>query len=117
MTGNTELHTILNTLGKAKALDILLTLKNGKKRWSKLLEILKDKKSLSYRIRELSDLGLIQVTVIHDTPTGTKFYELTPLGKKVVQLLEQIEKEFEEYHSKAPPKDPEKFINELLDDN
>ncbi len=25
-----------------------------------------------------------------------------------------IEKEFEKYHSKAPPKDPEEFIGELL---
>jgi len=95
---------------------LLLILKDGKKRWSKILEILKDKKSVSHRIRELVDLGLIQITIVHDTPAGTKYYELTPLGKKIVQLLEQIEKEFEEYHSKAPPKDPKKFINELLED-
>ncbi len=34
--------------------------------------------------------------------------------KKVVQLLEQIEKEFGKYHSQAPPKDPEKFVGEVL---
>ncbi|AKG92407.1 TPA_asm: winged helix-turn-helix transcriptional regulator [Geoglobus ahangari pleomorphic virus 1] len=111
------ISSIINTLSHSKSLDILFRLKDGGKRWSNLLEVAKDKKTLSHRIRELSNLGLIQIKLVFDTPTGSKIYELTPLGQKIVQLLEQMEKEFEDYYSKAPPKDPEKFINELLDDN
>ncbi len=83
-------------------------------RWGQL-EKLADKKTLSRSINELFDLGLIEATIVHDTPTGSKAYQPTPLGKKVVQLLEQIVMEFEEYHSKAPPKDPEEFIGELME--
>jgi len=108
------ISSIINILSHSKSLDILFRLKDGGKRWSNLLEVAKDKKTLSHRIRELSDLGLIQIKLTFDTPTGTKLYELTPLGKKVVQLLEQIEKEFEEYHSYLP-EEPEKFVNELLE--
>ncbi len=110
------ISSIINILSHSKSLDILFRLKDGSKRWSNLLEVAKDKKTLSHRIRELSDLGLIQIKLIFDTPTGTKLYELTPLGKKIVQLLEQVEKEFEEYHSHLP-KESDEFINELLEDN
>ncbi len=108
---------MINTLSRSKSLDILFKLKDGGKRWRNPLEVAKDKKTLSHRMRELSDLGLIQIKLVFDTPTGSKLYELTPLGQKIVQLLEQMEEEYERYHSKAPPKDPEKFINELLDDD
>lgn len=50
-------------------------------------------------IRELLNLGLIRVIIVHDTPTGSKAYELTPLGKKIVHHLEELEKEFKKYHS------------------
>ena len=109
------ISSIINILSHSKSLDILFRLKDGSKRWSNLLEVAKDKKTLSHRIRELSDLGLIQIKLIFDTPTGSKLYELTPLGQKIVQLLEQMEEEYERYHSKAPSKDPEEFIKELLE--
>ncbi len=53
-------------------------------------------------IQELLNLGLIKVVIIHDTPTGSKAYELTPLGKKIVQYIEEIEKEFEKSYSGLP---------------
>jgi DNA-binding HxlR family transcriptional regulator len=87
---------------------------SGSKRWSQLEKIV-DKKTLSNSINELFQLGLIQATIIHDTPTGSKAYELTPIGKKIISLIEEMEKEFKEFHSNAPPKDPEKFINESLE--
>ncbi len=107
---------IIKKISKKSNLTILLMLKDSPKRWSQLEKVIY-KKNLYQSINELFDLGLIEATIVHDTPTGSKAYQLTPLGKKVVQLLEQIEKEFEEYHSKAPPKDPKEFINELLDDD
>ncbi|AGK60968.1 transcriptional regulator, HxlR family [Archaeoglobus sulfaticallidus PM70-1] len=108
-----NLLEILKKLSKTGNFKILIALNDGSKRWSQL-EKLADKKTLSKSINELFDLGLIEATIIHDTPTGSKAYQLSPLGKKVVQLLEQIEKEFEEYHSHLP-KEPEKFVNELIE--
>ena len=104
---------LLKLLSKKANLTILLALKDGNKKWSELLTLLYPR-DLHNGLKELLDLGLIQIAIIRDSPTGTKYYELTPLGKKIVELIEEIEKEFEEYHSKAPPKDPEEFINELL---
>uniref|UniRef100_A0AAT9J7T3 HTH hxlR-type domain-containing protein n=1 Tax=Pleomorphic virus ThalV2 TaxID=3115753 RepID=A0AAT9J7T3_9VIRU len=105
---------LLKKLSKSGNYKTLFALKDGPKRWSDLLKIV-DQSTLSLSIRELSNLGLIQINLVFDTPTGSKAYQLSPLGKKVVQLLEQIEKEFEEYHSHLP-KEPDKFINELLED-
>jgi DNA-binding HxlR family transcriptional regulator len=104
----------IETLGKKGGFEILLLLKNSPKRWSYIENTIKDKRAMSYRIRELLKLGLIKVTIIYDTPTGTKAYELTPLGKKIVQLIEEMEKEFEKWHS-GLPKEPDKFIEEVLE--
>lgn len=108
-----DLLDLLKKLSKTGNLKILLTLNEGSKRWSQL-EKITDKKTLSQSLNELFQLGLIEATIIHDTLTGSKAYQLSSLGKKVVKLLEQIGKEFEEYHSRASPKDPEESINKLL---
>ena len=109
------ISSIIKTLSHSKSIEILFSLRAGSKRWSYLLKIAKDRKTLSHRIKELFELGLIQIDLVFDTPTGTKLYKLTPLGEKIVQLLQQIENEFEEYHSQAPPKDPEEFVGELME--
>ncbi|RLI80384.1 transcriptional regulator [Archaeoglobales archaeon] len=106
-------YNLLKRLSKKSNLKVLLSLKDNPKKWSDLEKSLY-KKDLYHSIRELLNLGLIQITVIHDTPTGSKAYELTPLGKKIVRHIEEMEKEFEKYH-KGLPKEPDKFINELLD--
>ncbi len=108
---------LLKTIAKKGGYEILKQLKDCPKRWNQLEKVVNDKQAVSYRIRELQDLGIIRLTIIRDTPTGSKAYELTPLGKKIVELIEEMKKEFEKYHSKAPSKDPKKFINELLDDD
>jgi DNA-binding HxlR family transcriptional regulator len=90
------ISSIINTLSRSKSLDILFTLKNGHKRWGELLEVVKDKKTLSNRIRELADLGLVKVAFIFDTPTGTRIYALTPTGKRILELLEEIERVYKE---------------------
>ncbi|AGK60964.1 hypothetical protein Asulf_00960 [Archaeoglobus sulfaticallidus PM70-1] len=53
--------------------------------------------------------------IIHNTPTSSEVYVLTPLGKKIVQLIEEMEKEFEKWHSQALFKDLEKITNEMLE--
>ncbi|AIY90024.1 hypothetical protein GACE_0978 [Geoglobus acetivorans] len=65
----------------------------------------------------LIDLGLVEATILRDTPTGSKAYKLTPLGQKIVSLIEQMEKEFEDYHRKVSlPEDAGEFINEPLEE-
>ena len=110
-----NLLNLLKKITKTGNFKVLIALSKGSKRWSQL-EKLTDKKTLSNSINELFQLGLIEATIIKDTPTGSKAYQLTPLGKKVVQLLEQIEKEFEEYYSHLP-NESDRFINELLEDD
>ncbi|AGK60965.1 transcriptional regulator, HxlR family [Archaeoglobus sulfaticallidus PM70-1] len=108
------IYALAKKITKKTNMTILFSLKDSPKRWSELEKSIY-KKDLHKGIKELLDLGLIQITLRFDTPTGSKAYELSPLGKKIVQLLEQIEEEYTKYHSKAPQKDPEKFINELLE--
>ena len=108
---------LIKTLAKKGGLEIILLLKDGAKRWSFVEQNVGDKKSVSYRIRELANLGIIKIGVVHDTPQGTKLYELTPLGKKIIQHIEEMEREFEEYHRKHSfPDTVEEFINEELEE-
>ncbi len=104
---------LLKLLSKKSNFTLLFALKEGRKKWSELSPLLYPR-DLQNGLKELLDLGLIQIVIIRDTPTGTKYYELTPFGKKIVELIEEMEKEFEKYHSQAPPKDPKEFIDELL---
>ncbi|AIY90320.1 hypothetical protein [Geoglobus acetivorans] len=106
----------LKKLSKTGSFKILIALNDGSKRWSQL-EKVTYKKSPYQSINGLFDIDLIEVTVAQDVSTGLKAYQFAHPGKKVVQYLEQIEKEFEEYHSKAPPKDPEEFIGELMEED
>jgi len=107
-------YKLMKVLSKKANLTILFSIKENPKKWSELEKQIY-KKELYHGLQELFNLGLIQASITYDTPTGSKVYELTPLGQKIVQLLEQIEREFEEYHS-APPKDPEEFVGELIED-
>ncbi len=105
-----NLLKLLKKITKTGNFRVLIALNKGSKRWSQL-EKITDKKTLSNSVNELFQLGLIEATIINDTPTGSKAYQLTPLGQKVVQLLEQIEKEFEEYHKSLPK--GEEFVNRI----
>lgn len=57
-----------------------------------------NKRYVHESLRELFNLGLIEATIIRDTPTGSKAYKLSPLGEKILKLLEQMREEFEKYH-------------------
>ncbi len=103
-----EFRNLIETLAKKGGLEILFMLKDSPKRWSWIEHQLKDKKSTSYRIKELLNLGIIQLTIIPDTPTGTKAYKLSPLGQKIVKLIEEMQKEFEEWH--YMPESDEEFL-------
>jgi len=108
-----KLERIIQVLSHSGSLKILKAISKRPARQKDIIALTKlDKTIVWRRLNELFDLGLIRISF--SGATSPKLYELTPLGQKVVQLLEQIEKEFEEYHSKAPPKDPEEFVGEML---
>ncbi len=99
---------LLEVLGRKGTYDILIQLKDSPKRWGILEKAVKDKRALSYRIRELLDLGILELTIIQDTPTGSKAYKLSPLGQKILKHLEEMQKEFEDYH--YMPESDEEFL-------
>ncbi|WP_290596370.1 MULTISPECIES: winged helix-turn-helix transcriptional regulator [unclassified Archaeoglobus] len=107
-----DFRRLIETLAKKGGLEILMMLKDSPKRWSWLEHQLKDKKSTSYRIKELLDLGILEITIIHDTPTGTKAYKLSPLGEKIVKLIEEMQKEFEKWHYQ--PESDEEFLERKM---
>ena len=94
-----EFDDLIEDLSHSGSLKILQALKNDTKRQKDLInELGLDKTIVWRRIRELFNLGLIEVTFIPDAATGSKAYQLSPLGKKILQLLEEMQKEFEEWH-------------------
>lgn len=93
-----EFQKLMEVLGRKGCINILFNLKDSPKRWKDLDEVVKDKRALSYRIKELLNLGIIQLTILEDTPTGSKAYKLSPLGKKILKHIEEMQKEFEEWH-------------------
>jgi DNA-binding HxlR family transcriptional regulator len=102
-----DFRKLIESLAKKGGLEILLMLKDSPKRWSWIEDQLKDKKSTSYRIKELLNLGIIEITIIH-TPSGTKAYKLSPLGEKIVKLIEEMQREFEKWHYE--PESDEEFL-------
>ncbi|RLI78955.1 transcriptional regulator [Archaeoglobales archaeon] len=111
---SSKYRNMLESIAKKGGLEILISLKSSPKKWGELEKTVKEKKSVSYRLREFLNLGLIQITIIRDTPTGSKAYELTPLGKKIVKHIEEMEKEFERYHKGLSK--GRKFIEEVMEE-
>ena len=86
-----ELLDLLKKLSKTGNFKVLITLIDGPKKWKDLEKII-DKKTLSQSIKELLKMKLIEPVIIYDSPTGSKAYELTPLGRYIVKKLEELEK-------------------------
>jgi len=89
-----NLEDIIKTLGKAKGLKIFFSLKEPKT-WTELEKIADgDKNSVSRRTDELLKLGLIKVE--YNPKERRPFYSLTPTGRRILELLEEIAKVYEE---------------------
>ena len=105
-----DFEILMSFLSHSGSIKILYCLKNGAKRPKEIVEETKMDKTIVWRrVKELFKIGLIEVTIRHDTPTGTKAYQLSPLGRKIVKMLEQMEEEFTKYHLEEP-REPEKFL-------
>ncbi len=90
---------------KPGSYEILKALKEGPKSWSDLEDIEDmNPAKLARRLKELLNNGLVQIVIIHNRPTGTKAYEITDLGRKILTKLEEIEQIYEEEMGKAPKK-------------
>ena len=103
----TRFRDILESVAKKGGYEILLSLYESPKKWGTLERIVKDKQAVSFRLREFLNMGLIQISVRFDTPTGSKYYALTPIGQKIAQKLKEMQEDYEDYLSKAPPKGKE----------
>ena len=104
-----EFEKLIEVLSHSGSLKILRSLKNNTKRQKDLInELGLDKTIIWRRIRELFHLGLIEVTFIPDAATGSKAYKLSPLGQKIVKHIEEMQKEFEEWH--YTPESDEEFL-------
>ncbi len=87
-----QLRDILEAIAKAKGLELLRSLKSPK-RWSELREVAKgDNKSLTNRMNEFIELGLVEPVLLRDSPKGSKAYVLTDFGRFVLKKLEEIER-------------------------
>jgi len=111
-----ELRELIESLAKKGGLEILLELKSGRKRWTPLFNVVKERKSTSNRISELVKLGLVRETLVHDpdSTVSKKYYELTEFGKKILEKIEEIDELVEEEKKKRLPEEPEEFIGEVL---
>jgi len=89
-------------------LKILKILKNEEVRFTDLVNAGINRTTLNRKLTALGRAGL--VTFTKDFNTGSKAYKLTPLGLKILEKLEEIEKIYEEEMKKAPPKEPEEFL-------
>ncbi|GEM_PF-712938 len=93
------LREVLESLTRAKGVEVFKSLREPKK-WSELEKIVHgDKKSLNKRINEFISLGLVDSVLIKDTLKGSKAYVLTPLGLTVLQKLEELENLIKKHES------------------
>ena len=95
---------IFRTLAKTGGVEVLRALKDGKLRWNELMKASGlNSHTLSVRTRELMEAGLIVVR--YDQIGRRPLYMLTPTGKRILELLEEIERvyreEIEEYQTSS----------------
>jgi DNA-binding HxlR family transcriptional regulator len=82
---------IIRLIAKTGGIEILKALKEDNLRWSELMKVTGlNSHTLSIRTRELIDAGLIIVK--YDQIGRYPIYILTTTGKRILKLLEEIEK-------------------------
>lgn len=82
---------LLGRLGKHGALAVLLRLKSSDARFSELLDSSgASKQTLSRRLRELAEEGLIVRKSFPEVPPRVE-YSLTPFGRRLLGVLERLD--------------------------
>jgi len=90
---------VIRAVSKTGGVEILKALKDGPLSWNELLKKSnQNSNTLSYRTREFIQLKLIEEGLIsvQDSPRRKKVYILTSTGKKILELLEEIERVYRE---------------------
>ena len=89
--------SIIRSIAKTGGVEILKALKDGPLSWNELLKKAnQNSNTLSYRTREFIQLKLIEeeLVSVQDSPRRRKVYVLTPTGKRILELIEEIEKAY-----------------------
>ncbi len=90
---------ILRIIAKTGGVEILKALKNSELTWKELLKKSgQNSHTLSVRTKEFIEHGLIveKLSPIPNSPRKKKVYALTPTGKRILELLEEIERVYKE---------------------
>ena len=90
---------IIRAIARAGGVEVLKALKEKPLSWNELLKKSnQNSNTLSHRTREFIQLGLIseELMQVPDSPRRKKVYTLTPTGKRILELLEEIERVYEE---------------------
>jgi len=82
------MEELVQALSKKGALDLLKRLSEGRLRFSEILQTVKNPKTLTRRLRELSSLGLIG--------RRSGYYVITDRGLRLLRSMEDLESAFEE---------------------
>ncbi len=80
------LRDLLKTLSRKGAREVLEQLSKSQKRFSQLANVIKSRRTLAKRLRELEEVGLIKREVTEDRPPTT-IYRLTPRGKEALDAI------------------------------
>jgi DNA-binding HxlR family transcriptional regulator len=81
---------ILQILGQSHAMDILDSLKKKPMRFLDLKEVCKSNRTRSARLKELENKGLIRAVPKMINRRAYTFYEITPIGKEALALVEKL---------------------------
>ena len=100
---------LLKKVSNSGGYAVLKALKDSEKRWTDLVNQLGiDKSTIWRRLNDFEKSYLVEA--IYDRKLKAPLYKLTPLGLKILEKLEEIEKVYEEEMKKVPPKEPEEFL-------
>jgi DNA-binding HxlR family transcriptional regulator len=86
---------ILRIIAKAGGIEILKALKDSELSWTELLKKSgQNSHTLSVRTKEFIEHGLIieKLSPIPNSPRKRKVYALSPAGKRILKLIEEIER-------------------------
>jgi len=82
--------TILETMGRSHALEILAAISKKSMRFTELKGACESNRTRSARLRELEDGGLIRTVPKMIGRRAYTFYEITPMGREALTLCEKL---------------------------
>lgn len=94
MEAKLEFKDVMKLASKKGGFEILKLLQTSEKKWGEIEKIVPEKHLISERLQEMLKMGLIEVLIKFDSPTGTKYYKLTESGRKITELLKKFEQEY-----------------------